>query len=367
MDSRLLQLADGFASAAIDPSQWMGALRLLADATGSARGQLIGVGGDASIPFNWVHDFPPDAHDLFRDMDGGNPHINPRIAAAIGAPLLEVRSEAHYQRARPLLKSEIYLDFCRDYDISHGCQTKLFEGDGGIVGLAVLRTERDGPSTAEQRALFAAVAPFVRSAVRMQMALERDGPKLMTGALETVSAAAFICNRAGRVLAHTAAAEQLLDGGRIGIGAGLLRVPGHAMQDRLARALARHGGPLPLPLESLVLEDRANGGPPLLLDIVAMPRGPWRFDFDTRIMVVVRGADRWHGSASAVLQGIYGLSPAEADIALRLARGQPRETVAEERRARLETIRSQIKAIFAKLGVTREVELVVMLGQLLRD
>lgn len=366
VDSRLLHLADAFASAAVDPTRWMVALRLLADATGSTRGQLIGIGSDRTMPFNWVEDFSSQAHDQFRDMDGTNPRINPRTAVAAEAPLLAVRSEVDYRQVLPLLDSEICLDFNRDHDIPHGCQATLFLGDDAIVGLAVLRTESDGETSAEQRAIFAAIAPFVRSAVRTQMALEQDAARLVTGALDSVAAAVFVCGRDGHIFSHSAAAGDFLDSGRIAMAGGMLRVPGQAMQDRLARVIARHAGPIPIPLESLVLHDGPEAGPPLILDITTLPRRPWSFGLEPRTLVIVRGASRWHGASSAVLQSLYGLSPAEADVALRLARGQPRESIAEERGARLETIRSQIKAIFAKLGIAREAELVAMLGQLLR-
>ena len=367
MDSRIVQLADMFASAAIDPTQWMSALQTLAHATGSARGQLIGIGSDATIPFNWVNDLPDRALTEFVAMDGGSPLINPRVAAAVDAPLLAVRHEADYRATLPGLISDVYLDFAHDYDFPHGCQAILFEGDAGLVGLAVLRTEADGVTTAGQRALFGAVAPFVRNAVKMQMALERDGPHLIAGALDQVAAAVFICASDGHVLASSAAAQSLLVEGRMGMAGGMLRLNAKADQDRLLKALARHGGPLPVPMETLALRNRSEpAGLPLLLDIATMPRGLWTLDMARRVLVIVRGAGRWHGSALAVLQSFYGLSPAEADIALRLARGEHRAHIAEERGAQLETVRSQIKIIFAKLGVGREVDLVMMLGQLLR-
>lgn len=366
MDGRILHLADMFANAAVDPTQWMGALRELGHATGSARGQLIGIGGDATIPFNWVNDFPEHAYAEFVAMDGGNPLINPRVTAALDSPLLAVRHEAHYREAVPGLVSDVYLDFARDYDFPYGCQTKLFESDDSLVGLAVLRSESDGETTAEQRALFEGIAPFIRSAVRTQMALERDGPKLIAGALDQVGAAVFVCTPGGRVLAHSATADAALDGGRISVTGGILRAGTKADQDKLTRTLACQGAPVRVPMETLVLGGGAGESLPLLLDIARMPRSAWSLDRTPCVLVIVRGAGRWHASAPAVLQALYGLSPAEADIALRLARGQPRSEIAQERGAQLETVRSQIKIVFAKLGIGREVELVTLLGQLLR-
>lgn len=366
MDERVLQLSDAFTAAAVNPDLWMPALRMLASATGSSHGQLIGIGSDTTIPFNWANDLSQPAHEEFIAIGGGSPRINSRIAASLGAPMLAVRSEAANHRAIATLESDIYLDYCQDFDIPYGCQCKLFEGESGFVGLALLRSERDGKTTIEQRALFAAVAPFVRSAVLTQITLERDGPTLITGALDSVSAAVFICAPDGQVLSHTAAAADLLASGRIGMAGGMLKVTGQAIQDRLLKAIARHAAALPVPLESLLLPCEPQHGPPLILDVATMPRGPWSINLKPKALVIVRGDKQWHTASVTILQSVYGLSPAEVDVAMRLARGQPRESIAEERNARFETIRSQIKSVFAKLGITREVELVAMLGQLLR-
>lgn len=51
-------------------------------------------------------------------------------------------------------------------------------------------------------------------------------------------------------------------------------------------------------------------------------------------------------------------------VAVRIAFGASREQIATERRASLQTVRSQIKSIFSKLNVTREGELVSMLARL---
>jgi DNA-binding CsgD family transcriptional regulator len=51
-------------------------------------------------------------------------------------------------------------------------------------------------------------------------------------------------------------------------------------------------------------------------------------------------------------------------VALRLAEGDSREAIATERQTSVETIRSHIKKIFAKLDVRREAELAARLRHL---
>jgi len=67
---------------------------------------------------------------------------------------------------------------------------------------------------------------------------------------------------------------------------------------------------------------------------------------------------------AAILQATYALTSAEMQITEYLAEGQCAELIAAKRGVALETVRTQIKAIMAKLGVSRQVELVVRLGEL---
>ncbi|AHE56191.1 helix-turn-helix transcriptional regulator [Sphingomonas sanxanigenens] len=367
VESAAMALADRFADAALDGAHWMPALAALASATGSAHGQLVGIGGPRVVPFNWVTGFSQAAIDQFVEIDGGDPLINPRVAVSIGAPVLEVRSEADYRAVAPAMRSDVYADFARDHDIAYGCQAKLAEDDAGLIGLAVLRGERDGETTAEQRALFAAVAPHVRAAVRLQAALENQGLALVRGVLDAVSAAVLLCARDGRIRAATPAAEALLGNGRLRCGDGRLAAATAADTLVLRRAIAAHGAPGPRrPAETLAI-GAGEGCLPLLLDICAAPAGPWAFGFRPTVMVIARSERRWHASAATILSLLYGLSDAEADVALRLARGETREAIAEQRGTRLETVRAQLKTVFGKLGVRREVELVTMLADLLRS
>ena len=67
---------------------------------------------------------------------------------------------------------------------------------------------------------------------------------------------------------------------------------------------------------------------------------------------------------AALLQGVYGLTSAETDIALQIARGQSTELISQQRKVAVGTVRAQIKSMLAKVGVSRQVELVARLNEL---
>jgi len=91
---------------------------------------------------------------------------------------------------------------------------------------------------------------------------------------------------------------------------------------------------------------------------------PSLFSFEPHAIVVLRGAEQNRAELEPILVRAFGLTPAEAQVAARLALGELRETIADERGASLQTVRSQIKSIFAKLNVTRERELVSLLAKI---
>lgn len=361
----MLDLTDRFMAAALNRDRWIEALQAFADFTGSAHAQLIGIGGAATVPFNLVTGLGEAPLREFVEIDGGNPEINYRVKASLFDPELTLRVEEDYHATEPELHSDTYIDYAQQHDIPNGCQTKLLEDSQGLVGFALLRSRRDGASDERVRQVFAQAAPHVRSAVRTQLALEQSGPALLAGTLGKAGAAVFVVGGDGAVLAITEMAELAVSQGRLAITRGRLGGSDAGDTVRLHQALAQHSIGSPLPLETLLLAG-PNRGRPVLLDLVRAPRVADNFGLSTPVLVILRGGGRWHASAAAVLTALYRLSPAEADVALRLADGASRAAIAETRRSSLATVRAQLKSIFIKLGIEREAELIVRLRSMLQ-
>jgi DNA-binding CsgD family transcriptional regulator len=67
-------------------------------------------------------------------------------------------------------------------------------------------------------------------------------------------------------------------------------------------------------------------------------------------------------AGAEVLQGLFDLSPAEAKVARAVAAAKTIDALSQSLKLSKETIRSQLKAVFAKTGVTRQAELVALLS-----
>lgn len=366
-EEQWLSVADLFSAAALG-GDWHAALNALADACGAERGELIGVGADRAVPFNWMTRFDPAGLQEFVVLRGGDPQINPRVWMGLRAPILEAWHDVQCSNDAELRRNFVYADYCRRYEIPYGSQTTLLRDDGMLIGLAVLRSEARGVPQAEDRRAFEVLAPQVRAAVRTQMALEGQGAALAAGALETLGIAAFVCDGSGRVRALTPAAEESLGRGVVRLRQGRLGAARdedtRALEVALAAAVRGLAAPGDRPLRTLVLRDPEAPLSVEVVDVVTLPARPFAFGFEPRALVTVRGARREDPNLSEVLKLAFALTPAEADIAVRLADGESREAIAQARGASVETVRSQVKSLFGKLGVSRAGELSARLTRL---
>ncbi|MSO75674.1 MAG: helix-turn-helix transcriptional regulator [Alphaproteobacteria bacterium] len=75
------------------------------------------------------------------------------------------------------------------------------------------------------------------------------------------------------------------------------------------------------------------------------------------VLILISDPDREKSGIARDLRALYGLTPAEADVAVALAEGKTLDRVAEERGVSRETVRFQLKAIYAKTGTSRQAEL----------
>lgn len=357
-----LSVVDAAGSAAVGAGSWGDALSALAVATGSRSGQLLGLGDARSVFFNFVTDLAQDWMDELMANGGADPGVNPFMRGGSQLPVLEVRASAdfitpHERRHNPFLNEHAHRQ-----DIPYICLTPLVREADMLIGLAVMRSARQGEIATPEREMFTYLAAHLRTAVRTQMALEHQGAQLVPGALETLTLAGFVCDGQGIVRAMTPHDEALVSTGEpLGLKHGGLR-PGRAAESRAlseaielaASGLDGPGAPL---ARSFVIHSAS--GDPVVVDVLPLPRREYAFGFQPRVLVVVRrGMQNRRDQTGQLLQAAYHLTTAEADVALRLAEGQPPDAIAAVRRVSVDTVRAQIRAIYSKFGVHRQSELV---------
>lgn len=368
-DQQWLSVTDAFHGAAVDGNGWYSALEGLANATGSQTGELIGIGVNAAIPINIMTNIDPAFQQAFAEAGGGDPRINPRVDAGMKAPPLKVMAESDFITPDEYKRHPHYQEFARPWDIPFICLATLERQNGMLIGLAVLRSQRQGHITGGQRRTFATIVPHVRAAVRTHIALEGNGAAILTGALEALALPAFICDRLGVVSALTPTAETLITSGR-GLQLKLGRL--HASQcvdaqrlgDAIDAAAIGYTKPTSPLLRTVIVRSSEQDASPLVLDVVALPARDYEFSFAPRVLVIARGNAGTTARKAAILQAAYALTAAETDIALQLSAGKTAAVIAANRDVTVGTVRLQIKTILSKVGINRQIELVARLNQL---
>jgi DNA-binding CsgD family transcriptional regulator len=366
-DEHWLSLVDSLHSAAIGERGWNAPLGALADATGSRSMQLCSVDSQTAVMFNTITNIDPAVDALYAESLS----FNPRVSVVDKAPVLEVLADGDFITADEIKKDRFYQEIAIPCDIPWVCMTTLERSRGVFVALAAIRSQRENHITTAEREIFSSFAPHVRAAVRTRLALESHGIAVLTAVVDSLAIPLFICDRAGRVGNLTQASVSLVTSGRgLELREGRLcaaQAADHkALSDAIDAVIDSRAKPGPPALRTVIIRD-PNARGTLVLDVFALPsRGNTLdcFSFEPRALVVARGPRGDDARKVAILQAVHGLTAAECDIGLLLARGNTPEAIALNRGVAVGTVRAQIKTILGKMSVSRQIDLVLLLGQL---
>lgn len=355
-------VAERFRAAGLGEGSWEAALDSLAAVTGSTGAQLISLGSAGSVPVNVMTGVPLETGRHFVAAGGGDPAVNSRVRVGLRAAELEVLDETAFTTAADMRLNPEYGEWVRAWDMHHACLTNLVKEPDQHAGLALLRSERQGNVDDEQKRAFGVLARQARAAVRIRMALEAQGARLLAGAMEAVRATAFFCDAAGRVRGMTASAEAMLAAGDVlrlanGVLTTACEADRRGLEVALAEALAG-GAPA-----FAVAARRVDGEGRVFLEATPLPATS-SAGFGPRALIIVHDPDMDATRVAMAARSLYGLSASEAAIAARLAAGRSPAAIAHERRVSLGTVRTQVRRIYQKLGVTSQLELAARLPRM---
>jgi len=230
--------------------------------------------------------------------------------------------------------------------------------------LVLARARATGPFTAvdlrRAEALAGDLRPAFATARRIEaLTRERDA---LAAVLDRLPLGVALLARDGRVTRSNAAARAMTAAGDgILVERGLLAATGDADTTRLRRAVREvtyGNAPILMPIT------RRRGGSPYFVRLARLPtEGPESTDDAPVTVAIVADPDGDLAEVAPVLRELYGLTPAEADVALRLLAGARVETMARALGVSVNTIRTHLKRTFSKLGVASQNELTRVLAR----
>ena len=230
--------------------------------------------------------------------------------------------------------------------------------------MSILRSAAQGAFTPADARGFADIAPHLGRAASLAGKLALAQGIAAVEALERVGRAAFVIDSAGRIVAGNSLGEKNAGGGLI-VSRGRLYAADRASDQRLQDLISRAVVPLTACSPGLdpIFVRRREGRPYM---VEAFPANGPMHDVFRRIaaLVVITDLGARPCPPDRLLREAFGLTPAEARLAVRLGSGEDLRAAADLLGVAYETARAQLKAIFGKAQVARQSEFVALLARI---
>lgn len=351
-----------FAEAALDETFWAPAMEGLLRLNGGLSGSLMTVEAGAATPdVLAMPGFSKEAVRLYGehyhsvDLWADLGRRRPQVRAVLGESLVP---EAVFER------SEVWNDYSRRHVGAFHLLGAVFDLGGGRTGILGLHRPREaGAFDEDDRGQLDRILPHLQRALQLRARLSAETMRLSLGsaALDALALGVVVTDREGVVLRANPAAEALARGaGVLSLGCcGRPLATAHPSETRRLLALLRAtatGGPggamlLSRPLGPAAVAATIAPLPPSLRD--GLPHGA--------ALLILRDLGGKPPDLAATLIGLFGLTPAEADLACALLAGKRPDEVAARRNVKVTTIRSQLSQVLQKTGARRQSELAAML------
>jgi PAS domain-containing protein len=232
-------------------------------------------------------------------------------------------------------------------------------GDGVI---SLLRGRRANPFTAEDLEALDVLAPHLVRLLRVrgELASHRHGALVARDTLDSLGVATVVVRGDGRMVHANLVAEAILarrDG--LSLESGSLVCDDAPSGMRLAAAISRATAANHPTVSSLAI-DRGEGEAPYLVDLAPLG-GRFR---RSMALVTFRDPTLRDESLGARLRSLFGLTRAEAAMAVGLARGDAPAGARPRRGGRSDIVKAQLASIAAKMGCGRQSEIATKVASL---
>ena len=265
-------------------------------------------------------------------------------------------------------ESEFYKQFLKPLDILHALGADIRTDDGLECRLRVARPHREPPFSENDKALCTIVLPHLKRAVRLHSQLEvmDSERRLYAGTVDRMLVGTVTLDETGAVLKSNPVAEEMLhEGDGLRLVNGVLRADLAAENRELQRlvnqALSGNTGGKAAVVDAISITRKSTRGKLGVL-VRSLPNtGSSKAKRRPSVALFIRDAERKSEASREMVRRLFDLTPAEASLALSLANGSTLDEAADGLHIRKNTARAHLRAIFSKIGVTRQTTLVRVL------
>lgn len=352
------RVASAFTAAATEPARWADALGVIARETGSV--------GAVILPIKGRTPFVPLSVSLEEGMEAyfrEGWHACDRRHGAIPRILRTgVGVDYDFTTEDAIRTDPFYQEFLARYGLKYFGGVKLSAGDD-LWCISLQRSPGAGPFSETEQSRMASLGPRLSGAATLAQAIGFAHLTGMATGLEHAGIAAILLDRQGRVVQLNPRAERLL-GPDLSVRGQHLIPSDPALRravERMVGAALGLCGVVSVPLPIAV--PKASGRP-LVLHAVPLPEEASLFFAPARALILIRDLNQAEWPPDSHLQAVFGLTGAEARLATAIAAGDGVRAAAERLGISANTAHTQLAAVFAKTGTSRQAELVRVLSRL---
>lgn len=346
-------LVDRIYEAALVPQLWPELLGALSAVSGGERGVLFAVrDGYASGIVS------PGWEELLQVFMRDWAHRDPLLASA------HKKNHAGFLTDRDLVGADviathpIYREFYRPSGMGFRAGTLIPIPSGDMISILLPRHHDLGPIPPEVVEALDGLRPHMARAAMTANRIGFERAKAQTDTLQALGLPGAVLRGAGRVFAANALFDALVPA-VFQDRAQRLTIADRAADVVFADAVAS----LPAaPAVRSIPVAGTEGVLPMVLHLIPV-RGSAQDIFTQAIAILVATpVDRARVPTAEVLQGLFDLTPAEARVARGIGEAQSVDSIASALGVSRETVRSQLKEVLSKTGLSRQQELISLLA-----
>jgi DNA-binding CsgD family transcriptional regulator len=267
-----------------------------------------------------------------------------------------------------LRDSEFYRHYLQPAGVLHILGADIGAPDAFQARLRFIRGPDEAAFSDADKARCALIVPHLERAIDIharlsRMTSERD---LLAVAVEQLAVGTVLLDEHGQFLKANQLASHILDE-KDGLSINQRRLElintrlSRELNDIIQRVLDNGRNNEPAIVQALRVQ-RPSGRPDLGLLVRLVPQYAWaEGQHAPAVVIFISDPDQHSEASEQMLIQLFGLTRAEAALATQLSRGLPLQEAAVALHISLHTARTQLKAIFAKTGVSRQAELIRLL------
>lgn len=295
--------------------------------------------------------------------------VNPRYSLLPEAAIGEIKADRHLDPDIDVTAGEYYEWLTRAAGVRYFAGVKLFDTPD-YLGLSSIHVPASrGPIDAATEDMYARLIPHLANALSVHQALagRENGLEMIDNGAGGTGRAYALLDRDGRVLECSAEFERTVKrSGAVVLRDRRLAASHSPDQPALARligsATQRASSDEPL---SPIRVHRARGGHGLLLRAIRLNRSRELFARLRPVaMLVLIDLDAPSDGVGDALRSAWGLTPRESELAVLLGEGCRLDRAAALLGMTEQTARTHLKAVFRRMGIDRQNDLVRIVTRL---